>query len=98
MSETVESLVAYCRENRRVCPLPSAWNRLWEMLPGRFQDDDGWRPPLPLILAAWYHTPGLLKMFRLEEHIEWAAKHGALEAVGGLLRGLREDDWLHISD
>jgi hypothetical protein len=37
MSETVESLVAYCRENDRVCPLPPLWNELWEMLPNRSQ-------------------------------------------------------------
>src|SRR5260370_36337824 len=33
MSETVDSLTAYCRENNRVCPLPKAWQQLWEMLP-----------------------------------------------------------------
>jgi hypothetical protein len=40
----------------------------------------------------------MLKMLRLAEHIEWAAKHGSLEAVGKFLRGLREDEWFHIGD
>jgi hypothetical protein len=33
MSETVDSLTVYCRDNKRVCPLPKAWQQLWEMLP-----------------------------------------------------------------
>jgi hypothetical protein len=98
MSETVESLVAYCRENDRVCPLPPLWNHLWEMLPNRVRVGAGWQPPLPLILAAWHETPAMPKMLRLVEHIEWAAKHDALDSVGTFLRELREEDWFHIGD
>jgi len=98
LTETVESLVAYSRENDRVCPLPPTWNRLWQMLPGRSQSGAGWQPAPPLILAAWHDTPPMLKMLRLAEHIEWAAKHGSLEAVGKFLRGLHEDEWFHIGD
>jgi hypothetical protein len=60
MNETVESLVAFCRENDRVCPLPLLWNELWEMLPNRSQVGVGWQPPLPLILAACHHQSPLL--------------------------------------
>ena len=98
MNETSDSFVAYCRENSRVCPLPPLWNELWEMLPNRSQVGGGWRPPLPLILAAWHDTPPMLKMLRLAEHIQWAAQHGALSAVSVFLRGLREEDWFHIGD
>ncbi len=98
MSETVESLVAYCRENDRICPLPQLWNRLWEMLPGRSRVGAAWQPPPPLILAAWHDTPAMLKMLRLAEHIECAAKHDSLEMIGKFLRELREDDWHHIGD
>ena len=98
MSESVESLVGYCRENRRVCPLPQQWKRLWEMLPNRTRIGAGWQPPLPLILAVWHETPAMLKMFRLTEHIEWAAQHGALETVASFLRELREENWFHIGD
>ncbi|MGD0420640.1 MAG: hypothetical protein ABSA68_13855 [Xanthobacteraceae bacterium] len=98
MSDTVESLVAYCREGNRVCPLPSQWNQLWEMLPNRKSVGTGWQPSLPLILAAWHDTPARLKMLRLAEHIEWAAQNGALEAVARFLRGLREENWFHIGD
>ncbi len=98
MSESVESLVAYCRENNRVCPLPQQWKRLWEMLPNRTQVGAGWQPPLPLILAAWFDTPAMLKMLRLAEHIEWAAHHGALDPAAQFLRELREEDWYHIGE
>lgn len=98
MSETVASLIAYCRENGRVCPLPMHWNRLWEMLPGRVQIGAGWHPPMPLILAAWDDTPAMLKMLRLTDHIEWAGQHGSLDIVGKYLRSLREEDWFHAHD
>lgn len=98
MSDTVESLVAYCREDNRVCPLPTQWNRLWEMLPDRKRIGTGWEPPLPLILAAWHDTPAMSKMLRLTEHIEWAAQHGALDSVARFLHELREEDWFHIGD
>ena len=98
MSDTVDSLVAFCRENNRVCPLPTLWNDLFELLPDRKRSGPGWEPPLPLILAAWHDTPVLLKMLRLTEHIRWAVDRGALESVSGFLRGLREDQWFHIGD
>lgn len=98
MDETKESLIGYCREGYRVCPLPMHWNKVWEMLPDRVRDGASWRPAPPLILAAWWDTPVLLKMMRLQEHIEWADQHGALGQVGSFLRGLREDQWHHLRD
>ncbi len=95
---SVESLIAYCRENDRVCPLPQHWQKLWEMLPDRKRVGAGWEPSLPLILAAWHDTPAISKMLRLAEHIEWAAQHDTLESVAGLLRNLREEDWHHIGE
>lgn len=98
MNETVASLIAYCRENERVCPQPKIWHQLWEMLPDRKQVGAGWQPPLPLILAAWDETPALPKMVRLAEHIEWAHKHNILPAIAAFLRDLREEDWYHVGD
>jgi hypothetical protein len=68
------------------------------MLPNRQQSGSGWEPPLPLILAAWDITPARAKMMRLTHHIEWAARHGALEPVETFLRALREEDWHHVGD
>jgi hypothetical protein len=98
MTEAVASLVAYCRKNNRVCPVPPLWNQLWNILPNRRQTPSGWEPPLPLILAAWDDTTAISKMLRLEEHLDWAAKHGALEVVTQFLQGLDEADWFHVDD
>jgi hypothetical protein len=98
MSDTVESLIAYCQQNNRVCPMPQRWNGLWEMLPNRSRIGAGWQPPPPLILAAWHETPAISKMSRLAAHIEWAAEHGALDPIARFLRELREEDWFHIGD
>jgi hypothetical protein len=40
----------------------------------------------------------MMKMLRLAEHIEWAAKYDALDTVSAFLRNLREEDWHHIGD
>ncbi len=95
MPETPQSLIAFCRGNHRVCPMPDRWNALFEMLPQRKRTAIGWEPALPLNLEAWDHTPAALKTLRLAEHIEWAAQHGALDAVAHYLRALPDEDWLH---
>jgi len=63
--DSVEYLVAYDRENDRVCPLPQHWQELWEMLPDRTRIRADWQPSLPLILAACHDTPAISKMLRL---------------------------------
>ena len=98
MSESTENLIAYCRENSRVCPMPQRWNALWQSLPERRRVSGIWEPPAPLILGAWHHTSAMAKAVRLAEHIEWAAEHSALELVSAFLRGLREDEWSHLED
>ena len=95
MLETPQSLIAFCRENHRVCPMPKSWNALFEMLPNRRRTAVGWEPPLPLILDAWEDTPAPLKTLRLAEHIEWAAEHGALDAIARFLRNLPDAEWLY---
>lgn len=94
--EKLEELLKYVCENGRVCPTPQEWHALWEMLPDRQRTNDGWKPPLPLILSAWWDTPALLKMIRLEEHIRYAEEHGVLDQVDAYLRSLTPDQWLFI--
>jgi hypothetical protein len=98
MTETVERLTEFCHERRRVCPTPSRWHELWEMLPERKRVGSGWEPPLPLILGAWNYTSDSEKAVRLREHIQWAADHGCLPAVGRFLRNLPDSEWHHLSD
>ena len=98
MNDTAESLIAYCRENSRVCPEPGLWHNLWELLPERRQIDEGWQPALPLILAAWAHTSNIQKMLRLATHIEWAEMHGSLPEVAAFLRNLAENELHRLGD
>ncbi len=98
MNETVQSLVAYCREKERVCPQPLSWNALWELLPARRQMGAGWTPPLPLILGAWHFTSDLEKMSRLAEDIKWSEQHGNLSEIAEFLRSLPEENWHHVGD
>ena len=94
----LDELLNYVRGNGRVCPLPQRWNELWEMLPQRRRVGNGWSPELPLILAAWWDTPMLLKVLRLREHIEHANQQGVLAEVDAFLRALPETEWAHVAD
>lgn len=98
INDTVESLILYCKENQRICPMPIYWNKLWENLKNRKRVGSAWEPPLPLILAAWYDTPAIMKQLRLIEHIKWAEKQGQLDEISGFLRGLKEEEWFHLDD
>ena len=98
MTDTVDSLINYSRENSRVCPMPMQWDALWKLLPNRKRVGSGWEPALPLILAAWHDTPALTKILRLEEHIKWADKENALSVISTFLRNLPEDQWFHLNE
>jgi hypothetical protein len=61
-SEQLQELLQYVKDEGRICPEPGKWHELWEMLPERHRVCSGWKPPLPLILAAWDHTTVLKKI------------------------------------
>jgi hypothetical protein len=93
MMTTLEELVAEATKDRRVCPQPMVWNRLWELLPDRRRVGVGWEPPLPLILAAWWEASDGDKRSRFHSHLRWACDHGAVESVANLLISMRLEDW-----
>ncbi len=95
---TLEDALAEAAKNKRVCPQPSRWNELYELLPNRQRSGGGWEPALPLILAAWHETPALMKALRLREHLEWAADHDALAQVHSFMTSLPESEWFHYGD
>jgi hypothetical protein len=95
---SLEEVILEAQKNGRVCLLPSKWNELYQLLPEKRQIGAGWEPALPLILAAWYEAPTLMKKLRMVEHLEWAARHGCLERVYGFLRGLAENEWYHSGE
>ena len=97
-SNGLQALIDYCQQNGRICPQPSQWQQLYELLPNKRRVGAGWEPSPPLILAAWWDTPLLLKVMRFREHLDWAEKHGALDVVDTYLRGLTEDQWFHGDD
>ena len=98
MTDTADGLIAYSRENGRVCPQPPRWHELWELLPERRRSGGSGEPPAPLILGAWHYTSNVEKMSRLAEHIQWADTHEALVEVSAFLRALVESDWHHLND
>ena len=91
-------LLSYVRTDRRICPQPLQWNALWELLPDRRRSGSGWKPAPPLILATWWHTSSLEKQQRLQEQIEYAAQHGALDAVDAFLRSLKPEHWRSLEE
>lgn len=97
-ADTRVELIEYCRANDRVCPMPTKWNDLYQLLPEKHRVGVGWQPALPLILGAWHNASDSEKVLRLKEHINWAADHGALDKVSTFLRNLDETDWHHRGD
>ena len=95
---TLEELLEYCKQNERVCPQPTHWNTMWNKLKNKKQIGNGWEPPLPLILAAWWVAPAMSKQFRLVEHLKWASKEGQLEDIKNFLYNLKEENWFHVGE
>ena len=95
MTNKLQDLLEYVKADGRICPNPQEWQALWEMLPDRKRVGSGWEPPLPLILAAWWDTPFLAKILRLEEHIRYASGHGVLDEVDTYLRSLKTEQWFY---
>jgi hypothetical protein len=93
MTQQLDVLLDYCKENKRVCPMPEQWSALYNLLPGKRRVAGGWSPPPPLILAAWYEATDAQKTSRLTHHLRWAWEHGVLCEVDSFLRGLPEDQW-----
>ncbi|HYD76646.1 hypothetical protein [Ramlibacter sp.] len=93
---TLEQLLAESRRNDRVCPLPGAWQALYQLLPDKRQEGAFWQPPPPISGAAWKATSALPKRLCLRDHLEWAVARGAGAAVLDFLRGLPEEEWLHL--
>lgn len=96
MKNKIKSLLKYAQSEGRVCPMPTFWNDMWNMLPDRRQKTNGgWDPSLPLILAAWHDTTAEEKRNRLKLHIEYAASKGVLDKIDAFLRELKQDQWAY---
>ena len=90
---TSDEVMFEARRNNRVCPMPSHWVRLYQAL-----QEFGPDAPAPIAVAAWKTTPPLQMRARLRTQVDWAADHGALDAMFAFLRQLPEDKWHHMGD
>ena len=91
----VEAYIEECRAKERVCPVPIKWNELFELIKRRTNAKN---LSSPLILAAWWDTPNLVKMMRFEEHLKFAYDNGEFENVKRFLDNLIEEQWHHLKD
>lgn len=67
-----------------ICPQPRIWNDIYQVLLGawtQINDPSVPKPPVPLILAAWWDTPPLFKSLRWKETVAWAEKHGVSHLI-----------------
>ena len=95
---TVDEVMVEARRNNRLCPMPLAWQHVYELLPNKKQGPRGWEPQPPLSGSALVMTPSLAKRMCLRDHIEWAGRHGGLDDIYLYLKGLPETDWHHMGD
>jgi len=77
--------------NGRICPQPTEWNKLWELLSRASKE------PIarPLILAAWWHTSDAEKQERFLQHLNIATVLGMEQQIEELLGQLAEQAWHH---
>lgn len=90
-----QHLIEFVQSEKRVCPKPDLWYKLWGMLPNKQLSASGWSPPLPLILGAWGLSSDWEKRSLVKTHITYAAQNGALEEVATFLLALAEDQWVY---
>jgi hypothetical protein len=64
-----------------ICPEPKTWNAIYGNLCNIAKQRGLSKPPIPLILAAWWDTPAIMKILRWKETIEWAEQHGLKDEI-----------------
>ena len=90
-----DDLLVLSRRNNRVCPRPFLWSALYALLEGERHAD--LRPP-PVQAWEWTALSNLQRRVHLRGYIEWADRHGKLEAMGRFLESLSEPDWVHMGE
>lgn len=95
---TKQEVMEEINKNHRICLQPGKWNEFYGLLVEQTSEEHRDEIPRPLILSAWWHTPILPKILRLQEQINWAEDHGFLQVAYAFLDGLPESDWYHGND
>lgn len=92
-ADKLTKLLEFVQAEGRVCPRAEEWWVLWEMLPDKREVNGIWEPVKPYVRVSEYFSGVLEKVLFLRTQIQYAAEHGALDAVDAYLRGLTEDAW-----
>jgi len=92
---SVDDVIAFARRHNRVCPRPLLWSALYVLLEGDHYSD--LRPP-PTQGFLWSTLSNVQRRLHFRDHIEWAARHGKLEAMAKYLASLAEPDWVHMGE
>jgi hypothetical protein len=67
---------------RRICPLPTVWNTLYEgLLRVAKERPDLPEPPVPLILNGWVFSSDDEKEARWSDTVRWAESAGCTDAI-----------------
>ncbi|MCG2592137.1 hypothetical protein LZ009_05015 [Ramlibacter sp. XY19] len=91
---SVDDVIAFARRHNRVSPRTMLWSALYVLLEGDHYAD--LRPPPTQ--DGWATMSNLQRRLHFREHIEWAARHGKLEAMAKYLASLAEPDWVHMGE
>ena len=89
---TLDELKNYVTSNKRICPVPTVWNKFLDVLEIKEQ-----MPPnlVPLILNGWTASD-LEKRKRLLTQIEYASKNVMiLKKLEQLIISLKDDEWYY---
>jgi len=92
---TGDDVMVLARRNNRVCPRPALWAALYLLLEGDHYAD---LAPPPTQAWQWSKLSNLQKRLRFREHIEWADRHGKLDAMARYMESLAEPDWVHMGE
>jgi hypothetical protein len=87
---TVEEVLFEARRNNRVCPMPSHWQKMHDLLR---EHNGGEAPPAPVDVRAWRSTGDLDKRSCLRSQIEWTATRQGLDALFAFLQALPDEKW-----
>ncbi len=90
----LDDVISFVQAERRVCPEPVCWDKLWRMLPGRTRAGKD-RNPQEHPPVAWRNTSNENKREVLVIQLKYAAKHGVLEKVKEYLKSLNKDQWTY---
>jgi hypothetical protein len=92
---TIAQALDACTKDLRVCPQPTRWLELYELLERHAKMSNVSAPARPLILGAWWEASDADKRQRLKQQVSWAAEQQCLEEVTSMLSSLSESDWSH---